>query len=149
MSTKATKSTIKQANVSSAELKELLDIIPSINKGDAMVSQSVVRYVDIKNDIKALNTEKNALKAKVFAELSSEISTIKASGLSTKSAYKKAIDILKAKYHADKALNFELGLLTYFLNLGLSLNKIEANASNLSKWRKDKLTLAEIIKIAK
>ena len=114
-----------------------------------MLNNDVLRYVNIKNDIKALNTEKSALKAKVFAELSSEISVIKASGLSTKAAYKKAIDTLKSKYHADKALNFELGLLSYFLNLGLSLNKIESNASLLSKWRKDKLSLESILKLAK
>ena len=114
-----------------------------------LLNDSVVRYVQVKDEIKALNTEKATLKAKVFSELANEISVIKASGLSTKVAYKKAIDNLKAKYHADKALNFELGLLTCFLNLGLSLNKIEANANNLSKWRRDKLTLAEIIKLAK
>ena len=145
----STKATVKQANVSSAELKELLDIIPNINKEITMLNESVVRYVQVKEGIRALNNEKATLKAKVFNELATEISVIKASGLSTKSAYKKAIDTLKAKYHADKALNFELGLLTYFLNLGLSLNKIEANASNLSKWRKDKLSLDAILKLAK
>ena len=145
MPRRTTQTTVNQPNVSSAELKELLAIIPNINKENEMLNQSVVRYVQVKEDIKALNTEKATLKAKVFNELATEISAIKASGLSTKSAYKKAIDVLKAKYHADKALNFELGLLTYFLNLGLSLNKIEVNATNLSKWRKDKLTLAEIL----
>lgn len=149
MRTKTTKTTVNQPSVSSEELKELLAIIPNINKENTMLNQSVVRYVQVKEGIKALNTEKATLKAKVFAELSNEISMIKASGLSTKSAYKKAIDTLKGKYSADKALNFELGLLTYFLNLGLSLNKIESNASNLSKWRRDKLTLDAIIKLAK
>ena len=109
----------------------------------------VATYVNNKGTIKALQTENKGLRSQVFSELSAEISVIKSSGLSTKAAYKKAIDALKAKYKADKALNFEIGLLTYFLTLGLSLNKIEANASNLSKWRRDKLTLDAIIKLAK
>ena len=135
------------------ETKELLDIIPSIQNesgGITMKTTSVVAaYVSNKSTIKTLQTENKSLRGQVFNELSNEISAIKASGLSTKVAYKKAIDALKVKYKADKALNFEIGLLTYFLNLGLSLNKIEANANNLSKWRKDKLTLDAIIKLAK
>ena len=129
--------------------KAEIEALTTTDTAAPMLNNDVIRYVDIKNDIKALNTEKASLKAKVFVELSNEISVIKASGLSTKVAYKKAIDTLKSKYHADKALNFELGLLTYFLNLGLSLNKIESNASLLSKWRKDKLSLESILKLAK
>ena len=154
MPRRTTQATDNQPTVSSAELKKLRGIIPSINESEVnnmktSASSVVVTYVNNKGTIKALQTENKGLRAQVFSELSAEISAIKSSGLSTKAAYKKAIESLKAKYKANKALNFEIGLLTYFLNLGLSLNKIEANASNLSKWRKDKLTLDAIIKLAK
>lgn len=142
----STKTTTKKAALSDIEKEALNNIIPSMTKS---LNKDVVRYIEIKNEEKALKEEKAATKPAVFAELSREISDIKASGLSTKAAYKKALDKLKDKYKADRTLNAELGLIRYMLDLGVSLNKIEANTKDLNKWRRDKLTLADIIKIAK
>ena len=109
----------------------------------------VTTYVSNKGTIKALQTENKSLRGQVFNELSNEISAIKASGLSTKVAYKKAIDSLKAKYKADKALNFEISLLTWALNLGLSLNNIDKHSQELHKWRLKKLALNDILTLIK
>ena len=146
---KASTKTTTKAVLSDIEKEALNNIIPSMTDGEALLNKDVVRYIEIKNEEKALKEEKAATKPAVFAELSREISDIKASGLSTKVSYKRALDKLKAKYKANRTLNAELGLITYMLNLGVSLNKIEANTKELNKWRRDKLTLVEIIKIAK
>lgn len=155
MNIKSTKAADNQPTVSSAELKKLRGIIPSINESEVnkmktSASASVVAaYVNNKGTIKALQTENKGLRSQVFSELSAEISAIKSSGLSTKAAYKKAIDALKAKYKADKALNFEIGLLTWALNTGLSLNNIEKHSQDLNKWRLKKLTLNDILALIK
>ena len=154
MATKRTNQTTSARGVvSSEEIKELLDIIPSINESEENTMKAttsvVTTYVSNKDTIKALQTENKSLRGQVFNELSVEISVIKASGLSTKASYKKAIDSLKAKYKADKALNFEIGLLTWALNLGLSLNNVEKHSQNLNKWRLKKLSLNDVLALIK
>ena len=148
-----TQTTTAKGVISSKEFKELLDIIPSTNKSETNKMKTttlvVATYVNNKGTIKALQTENKGLRAQVFSELSAEISAIKSSGSSTKAAYKKAIDSLKAKYKADKALNFEIGLLTWALNVGLSLNNIEKHSQDLNKWRLKKLSLSDILAIIK
>ena len=151
--TRNTQTTTAKGVISSEEFKELLGIIPSTNKREKnkmkTTTSVVATYVNNKGTIKALQTENKGLRGRVFNELSNEISAIRSSGLSTKAAYKKAIDSLKAKYKADKALNFEIGLLTWALNVGLSLNNIEKHSQDLNKWRLKKLSLNDILALIK
>lgn len=139
-STKATK-----AILSDIEKEALNNIIPSLKIDNDIVSE----YVSNKQAKKEIVAKMKSDLPKVISEITIAISDLKAKGYKTKTAYKEALDAYKAKKGANGELNAEIGIVTYMLNLGVSLNKIESNVSELYKWRRNKLSLSDIIKIAK
>lgn len=86
-----------------------------------------------------------------YTDVASKIMELRNKGESTKSAYKKALDMIKAIYVNQRGISvsYEFALMGYFLTLGLSVDKIVTYKDKLSVWRKDKLTLNQILTIVK
>jgi len=139
-STKATK-----AILSAIEKEALNNILPSLNSDNDVVSE----YVNDKQAKKAIALKLKMNLPKVISEITVVISDLKANGYKTKSAYAKALIDYKTSKGAKGELSYEIGLVTYFLNLGLSLNKIENNVSSLHKWRNEKKSLSDILTLIK
>lgn len=142
---KASTKTTTKAVLSDIEKEALNNIIPSLEIDSDIVSE----YVSDKQAKKAISLKIKSNLPRIIFEITIAISDLKAKGYKTKSAYLKALSDYKTSKGAKGELSYEIGLVTYFLNLGLSLNKIENNVSSLHKWRNDKKSLNDILALIK
>jgi len=145
----------KQAIVTSEEIKQLLDIIPNVeqNKGDTM--SSVTNYISGKVMVKEGREVIKLNKAPFFEDVATKIIALKAdASLTSKARYKKALSVVKQSYDLrGVSVNSEFGLMSFWLDKGLSLDKIINNIDNLSKWRlqlkHEDITFKDILKLCK
>ena len=111
-------------------------------------STKVMEYIEAKQMIKVGQAIKKDRLPDFIEDVATKVMELRGKGLKTKSAYNKALKEVKAEVTKDKEVNvnYEFGLVSYFLNLGLSLDKIANNVTKLHKWRMDKLSIKQILK---
>lgn len=118
-----------------------------INNFGSQLSKEVQEYLDGKQ-MQVIGKQKvKDNKGAFYSDVATKIMELRGRGESTKSAYKKALDTIKAIYVNQRGIsvNFEFALMGYFLNMGLSVDKIVTYKDNLNKWRKDKLNINQIL----